>query len=381
MDAMATTPPAALQRLGTPEEAVSLLSLLRLAMQHREPRVTLVGAIGCLALLGLIFRSNLSHFVHVWSSDGNYSHGFLVPLISLYFANLVASRGPVPMPMPVRSGIVVGLALLAISLLGRMATILIPVGVVGDLSLLIGLAGVAALLVGIDVLRRYWFAFFFLLFMVPLPVALYAQIASPLQLMVSQVATEVLNATGVPVLREGNMMTLPRGVRMFVAEACSGMRQLTGFLALTVAVAYLCLRPAWYRITVIASAIPIAMTANVARVVLTGCIMHFLNPEFASGAYHTAEGLLMMGFGLSLLRAECWVLDLVVTLNANAPRMPRAAPASASHSQSIPGNGARTGTPHPEVEVYDESLIGPETHRQCSRARMDDVTTATSLAL
>jgi len=71
---------------------------------------------------------------------------------------------------------------------------------------------------GTDVLKRHWFAFFFLIFMIPLPVALYARIASPLQLLVSEVATEVLNSTGVPVLREGNMMTLPRGVRMFVAE-------------------------------------------------------------------------------------------------------------------------------------------------------------------
>ena len=71
------------------------------------------------------------------------------------------------------------------------------------------------------------------------PIALYARIASPLQLLVSQVASTVLNATGVPVLCEGNMMTLPGGVQMFVAEACSGMRQLTGFLALTAAVAYL----------------------------------------------------------------------------------------------------------------------------------------------
>ena len=184
-------------------------------------------------------------------------------------------------------------------------------------------------------LKRYWFAFFFLLFMIPLPVALYARIASPLQLLVSQIATEVLNASGVPVLREGNMMTLPRGIRMFVAEACSGMRQLTGFLALTVAVAYLSVRPAWYRVTVVASAIPIAMTANVARVVLTGFIMHVFDPEFASGAYHTAEGLLMMGFGLSLLRAECWLMDLVVTLTRPAP----------------PEGGPRT--PHSTVETRE----------------------------
>ena len=57
---------------------------------------------------------------------------------------------------------------------------------------------------GTDALRRYGFAIFFLVFMVPLPIALYAKIASPLQLMASQAATIVLNATDVPVLCEGN---------------------------------------------------------------------------------------------------------------------------------------------------------------------------------
>jgi exosortase/archaeosortase family protein len=96
---------------------------------------------------------------------------------------------------------------------------------------------------------------------------------------------------------------------MFVAEACSGMRQLTGFLALTTAVAYLALRPGWYRVMIIFSALPIALTANIARVVLTGYIMHFVNPQYAAGTFHTLEGLLMMGFGLLLLQSACWILD------------------------------------------------------------------------
>jgi exosortase len=311
---MATNSPASPLRLTPNQEPTGLLTLIRQGLARPGERWTIVGAVGCLALLGLIFESNLRHFVLVWSNDGNYSHGFLVPLIGLYFAHLAAQRGAVA----VRSGVKLGLCLLALSILGRMATILIPVGVVGDLSFLFGLAGVCALLLGTDVLRRYWFTFFFLIFMIPLPVALYARIASPLQLMVSQFATETLNATGVPVLREGNMMTLPGGIRMFVAEACSGMRQLTGFLALTVAVAYMSMRPGWYRLAVIVSSVPIAMTANIARVVLTGYIM-WVNPEYASGAYHTAEGLLMMGFGLSLLRAECWMLDQVLALVHAAP--------------------------------------------------------------
>jgi exosortase len=291
------------------------VAMLRGALGVPERRVTLFGAIGCLGLLGLIFWPNLHQFVRVWSTDGNYSHGFLVPLISLYFANLAARRGPVA----VRAGVTLGSALLGLSLFGRLVTVVIPVGFVGDLSFLLGLAGVCTLIFGTDMLRRYWFAFFFLIFMVPLPVALYAKIASPLQLMVSQVASAVMNATGLPVLREGNMMTLPGGVQMFVAEACSGMRQLTGFLALTAAVAYLSARPAWYRLAVVTSAVPIAMSANIARVILTGYLMHYVNPQFASGTYHTAEGLLMMAFGLSLLRAGCLVLDLVLDLTKPAP--------------------------------------------------------------
>jgi exosortase/archaeosortase family protein len=57
------------------------------------------------------------------------------------------------------------------------------------------------------------------------------------------------------------------------------------------------------------SAFPIALSANIARVVLTGFVMHFLNPHYASGAFHTLEGLLMMGFGLLLLNLECWILQ------------------------------------------------------------------------
>jgi exosortase/archaeosortase family protein len=94
-----------------------------------------------------------------------------------------------------------------------------------------------------------------------------------------------------------------------VAEACSGMRQMTGFLALTAAVAYLTARPGWYRAVVVLAALPIALTANVARVVLTGYIMHFVNREYASGTYHTLEGILMMGFGLLLLNSVCSLLN------------------------------------------------------------------------
>ena len=279
-----------------------------------EAREALLGAAACLGVLGVMYLSNLRHFVYTWMSDENYSHGFLVPLLSLYFAREALNRGQISR----RGGSALGVALLVVSILLRLATILVPVGIVGDLGFLIGLAGVCSLLLGRAALGRFGFSIAFLAFMVPLPVALYTTLASPLQSIVSQMGAALLNGIGIPVLCEGNMMTLPGGVQMFVAEACSGMRQLTGFLALTTAVAYLSRRPAWYRAVLVASSIPIAMTANVLRVTLTGIIMHTLSPEYASGQFHTIEGLLMMAVGLGLLALECAALQVFMAMSTSS---------------------------------------------------------------
>jgi exosortase len=311
---MATTTVSALpaDRHDGPSAPASGLALLREAWTCPRTRPALLGAAGCLALVALIFWPSLGHFAYVWTTDENYSHGFLVPLLSLYFANEAARRGPTPL----RGGVTWGLALLGLALAGRLVTIPVPVPFVSDVSFLIALAGVCSLMAGSGGLRRYGFALAFLVFMIPLPLALYSMLASPLQRLASRIASALLNGAGIPVLCEGSMMTLPGDVRMFVAEACSGMRQLTGFLALTTAVAYLTPRPFWYRTVLVASALPIALSANVARVTLTGWIM-FHNPRYASGTFHTVEGLLMMGLGLALLRCGCWLLDRLAS-----PRRP-----------------------------------------------------------
>jgi exosortase len=284
-------------------------------LSNREARGATIRVAVCLVLFVALYWEVLGHFYYTWTTDENYSHGFLVPLISLYFAYQIARRGPVPL----RAGAAVGSLFLVAAVAVRLIAIPLPIHFLGEIAFLIGLAGLCALLFGGAALKRYWFAFFFLVFMVPLPIALYSKIASPLQLLASQLASAVMNASGVPVLREGNKMTLPGGTQLFVAEACSGMRQLTGFLALTTAVAYLTARPIWYRVVILFSALPIALSANLARVLLTGYIMHFANPQYALGAYHTMEGLMMMVFGLLLLQSECWILDRLL-VRSETPR-------------------------------------------------------------
>jgi EpsI family protein len=296
-------------------EHYSLATLVSKAATDPAHRAGFICGLVCLGMFARIFWDNLGHFYYAWTTDENYSHGFLVPLISLYFANRVASRGPVP----IQGGAWLGSSLIVVSLALRLITVPLPIPFLSDIALLIGLTGLFTMMTGAAALKRYWFAFFFLIFMVPLPIALYSKIASPLQLFASRVASTLMTATGLPVLCEGNKMTLPGGLQMFVAEACSGMRQLTGFLALTAAVAYWTERPGWYRVVIVISALPIALSANIARVMLTGYIMHFINPQFALGTYHTIEGLLMMGFGLLLLQGECWVLDQICQMRLHHP--------------------------------------------------------------
>ena len=313
---MATVPIPAESTPSPSLPSTPLLAMIRSAWDDPDGRPALLGAVGASGLLGVLFWRNLLHFVQVWANEENYSHGFLVPLISLYFANEAARRGPVP----VRSGARLGSALIGLGLAIKLTTIVIPFPVASDYGLLLALAGICALLAGTGALRRYWFAFFFLGFMVPLPVALYSMIANPLQHQVSQLATSMLNLVGIPALCDGNMITLPGDNQLFVAEACSGMRQLTGFLALTTAWAYLTARPAWNRALLVLSSIPIAMTANVVRVTLTGAITYLLDPSYASGAFHTVEGLAMMGLGLMMLATFSWTLDQLALLGRRADR-------------------------------------------------------------
>ena len=148
-------------------EPWNLARLLTRPAADPELRLLWLGALLCLGLFALLFCDSLDHFYYAWTTDENYSHGFLVPLISLYFAE----PGGAPRPVADPGG----------CLARRFDAALRPGGAAGDdrrcrsrssaaLAFLVGLAGIFTLLYGTTALRRYWFAFFFLVFMVPLPV-------------------------------------------------------------------------------------------------------------------------------------------------------------------------------------------------------------------
>jgi exosortase len=236
----------------------------------------------------LLYWRVIAHLVHDWANDGNYSHGFLIVPLSLYFVWERRERLRRVSVRPSGAGLVVVLGSLAVLLAGLMGAelFLTRISIVGVL------AGGIAFLFGWQMLRVLALPVGFLLLMIPIPALIFNQIAFPLQLLASQVGETALRTLSIPVLREGNVIVLAN-TSLEVAEACSGIRSLISLLTLGIVYGYFVDTRLGVRIAVALSTIPIAIASNGLRVAGTGVAAHYVGPEAAEGFFHTFSGWLM----------------------------------------------------------------------------------------
>jgi exosortase len=186
-----------------------------------------------------------------------------------------------------------GLALLIIGQLGAEFFL-------SRFSLLIVLAGLIVLFLGWNFFRHLLFPWGFLLLMIPIPAIVFNQITFPLQLLTSKVASTVLPWMGVPVLREGNVIILP-AMALEVAEACSGIRSLLSLATLAVIYGYLMESKLVVRVLLALASIPIAVAANSLRIVGTGLLVQYWDPDKAQGFFHEFSGWLIFLISLLML--------------------------------------------------------------------------------
>jgi exosortase len=248
-----------------------------------------------------------------WLSDDNYAHGLLVVPIALYFAWLRRERlAALPLQPSAAGGLFVlgGLALLLVGTAGIEFFLM-------RVSILPVLAGIVVFVAGWAHLRVLAFPIAFLILMIPLPALVFNQIAFPLQLVATRVGVSALEALAIPVLREGNVIILAT-TTLEVAEACSGIRSLMSLT--TVAVVLGCLGDdrRWSRALLVASAVPVAIAANGARVAGVGVIAHVYGTEAATGFLHGFSGWLLFAVSLVMLLALSRVLGAVMPTAAAA---------------------------------------------------------------
>ena len=255
-------------------------------------------------LVAWLYQPIFVNLVRQWWNDDNYSHGFLIPLLSAYFVwerrERLAKLAVWPSPL----GLVFLAGGVGMLLLGNVSAELFTMRV----SLLVVLAGLVLYLFGREHLRTVSFPILYLLFMIPLPAIVFNAIAFPLQLFAARTATTVLQFMDIPVFREGNLITLAN-ITLEVAEACSGIRSLITLLALAVTYAYFTQRRPWRRILLWLSTVPIAIVANVARVAGTGILAHLFGSQVAQGFFHDFSGWLIFLVAAVLLGAEGFLLS------------------------------------------------------------------------
>lgn len=270
--------------------------------------------IGLLVSFAILYRDVIAKLVFDWEHDDNYSHGFLIVPIALYFAWERRQR----LVEAVRRPSVLGLIVLVGSLATLFAGILGAELFLTRISIVGVVAGSILFILGWSHLRILALPVAFLLLMIPIPAIIFNQIAFPLQLLASRFGETTLTMCRIPVLREGNVIVLAN-TTLEVAEACSGIRSLVSLLTLGIIYSYFTDQRTWVRAAVTLSTIPIAIMANGLRVAGTGVAAHFYGGEVATGFLHTFSGWVMFLVAFAFLFAVMRLLQTLAPAPAAAP--------------------------------------------------------------
>jgi exosortase D (VPLPA-CTERM-specific) len=262
-----------------------------------------------LLLVAWLYGSILKSLFLEWVGphhNQNFEHGILVPIFALFVLWQGRKQLAAIAPAPSWTGlppIVLSMILLLVGVLG--ADIFLP-----RVSMLIMLAGLIILFQGWTFFRAVLFPWAFLILMIPIPALLINRVTFPLQLVAAKWAAALLELVGVPVLLEGNLLTLA-SKQLDVAEACSGIRSLLSLVTLAIIYGYLLETRKWVRVVLVCAAVPIAVAANSFRVFGTGLLVQHGYEKEAEGFYHTVSGLVIFAVALVMLFALHRVISLI----------------------------------------------------------------------
>lgn len=236
-----------------------------------------------------------------WTAkDTYYSHGFLVPFVSIFLVWHLKDKLDKLKINPSNLGwlfFIPGISIHALSALWR-------IYFSSGFSLILVIIGLILLFLGKEYLKQLIFPVAFLLFMIPLPLVAIANISFKLKIFAAQISTFVMNNLGVPAIRDGSIIKT-RHAYIMVEDPCSGIRSLIALIALGALMAYFSNLSRAKKIILFASSIPIAIATNVIRIIALSLASEMYGPKLATGAFHTIMGMLVFVFafiGLTIIR-------------------------------------------------------------------------------
>ena len=260
------------------------------------------------AFLSILFLwsywPTLVHLIDQWSRVPDYSHGFLVAPIAIYFL-WITREGFVRSKHSVHWA---GLCLILAASLVRFCGTYYYLDALQGWSIPIWVMGLAWMFFGWSTFLWSFPAIAFLIFMVPLPYSIENMLSVPLQNVSTKISLFVLQCMGQPATSEGTTISLGANT-LEVARACSGLRIFFGIAALAYAFAMLFKRPIWTKLMLFLAILPITLLANSIRIVSIGLFMQLGMDETAQHLGHDLAGLFMIPLAAGLFAVTLFYLD------------------------------------------------------------------------
>ncbi len=265
-------------------------------MKLNITKQTLIQLVMIISAFYLLYHKAIAMLISDWSTDPNFSHGFLIPFVALYMVWYKQNEIALVNRRPSKTGIFIILLGMLVHIAGNVGAELFLI----RFSMIITLSGIIIFYCGIDMLKAVFVPVAYLMLMIPIPAILWNQIAFPLQMFSAKISSQTISLLSIPVFREGNILHLAN-TSLEVVDACSGLRSLTSLIALTGAFAFLAPLSMVKKWILFFSAIPIAVAVNVIRLTITGAMAAWIGPETAHGFLHDMSGFIIFGAALILV--------------------------------------------------------------------------------
>lgn len=247
--------------------------------------------------LAVLYIPVFKDLFYAWNIKPEASHGYLILPIALFLIWQKREKLARYQPKGEAPGLFLLFSGIVLYLVGEATRI----STLSNASFMISLVGVLWATLGRQYMRELAFPIFFLVFMLPVPDAIYISLTAPLKLFVSSISCSILQGMGVAVIQEGNIFTFAN-ITLEVVEACSGLRSLLSYLVLGTLLAYF-LPPQTpvKKVLLIAMTLPISLFINVMRIVATGVLSNIFGRAAAEGFFHETSGIILFFIGVCIL--------------------------------------------------------------------------------
>ncbi len=271
--------------------------------------ITIVAAVSTVSFFVFLWSywPTVVYLVDKWNNEPDYSHGFLVVPLAIFFLWIRRQS----FPDAIGTWRWMGAVLIVLSIALRWASGMFFATPVDGWSMLLWISGVVCLFGGWPVLKWALPAVLFLWFAIPLPFRAERMLSLPLQHIATQTSTWILQCFGQPALNEGTTIVLGHH-HLEIERACSGLRIFMGVIALAFAFVIITRRSLWEKAILLGSVVPIALLANAIRIVGTAFLYQYASSETAKKISHDMAGWGMIPLAAAMFAFVVWYVKFLV---------------------------------------------------------------------